>query len=142
MTNGGSHVSREGSDHRLSRSYVVVNELPAEMAIPGAGHLPIMQFIKDWNNQPESRAHMLAGALPASTDTETAAKIAAVVDALCERDAHPRPRWIDAAVASEDVALVSAVDLTTPYGQDVRISAPKACRYHRIYFSAKTLYST
>ena len=128
----------------LARRYVVVGELPAEMATPGrgAGYLPVMQFIKDWNNQPESRIHMLAGGLPAGIDTETAAKIAAVVHALCERDAHPLPDWIASAVASEDVALVSAVDLTTPYGQDVRASAPEACRYHRVYFSARDLYST
>ena len=128
----------------MSRRCMLLEEIPAEMDAPGrgAGHLPIMQFIKDWNNQPESRARMLADALPAGTDTGTAAKIAAVVHALCERDAHPLPGWIDAAVASEDVALVGAVDLATPYGQDVRAGAPAPCRHHRVYFSTKTLYST
>lgn len=121
---------------------MVVGELPAEMATPGrgSGYLPVMQFIKDWNNQPESRARMLAGGLPA--DTDTAARVAAVVHALCERDDHPLPGWTATAVASQDVALVGAVDLTTPYGRDVRASAPEACRYHHVYFSTKTLYST
>ncbi len=147
MTDTSSDVSHRGAPRtgQLSaRRYVVVGELPAEMATPGrgAGYLPVIQLIKDWNNQPESRARMLAGGLPAGTDTETAAKIAAVVHALCERDAHPLPDWVTAAVASGDVALVSSVDLTTPYGQDMRASAPKACRHHRVYFSMKNLYST
>lgn len=146
MAGTGSGAPEEGlrPDRLPARRYAVVDELPAEMAIPGrgAGYLPIMQFIKDWNNQPQSRAHMLAGGLPADTDTDTAARIATVVHALCERDAHPLPDWVAAAVASEDVALVGAVDLTTPYGQDVRTSAPEVCRYHRVYFSSKSLYST
>lgn len=128
----------------LARRYVVVGELPAEMATPGrgAGYLPVMQLIKDWNNQPQSRVQMLAGGLPAGTDTETAAKIAAVVHALCDRDAHPLPDWVAAAVASEDIPLVNAVDLDTPYGQETRASAPEACRHHRVYFSTRDLYST
>ena len=51
----------------LARRYTVVGELPAAMAVPGgrgAGYWPVIQLIKDWNNQPESRASMLAGGLP------------------------------------------------------------------------------
>ena len=143
-THTGTSHSRLSPDGSSTRRYMTLAELPAGMATSGrgAGYLPVMQFIKDWNNQPESRASMLAGGLPAGTDTQTAAKVAAVVHALCDRDAHPLPGWVAAAVACEDIPLVNAVDLTTPYGQETRASAPEACRHHRVYFSARDLYST
>ena len=128
----------------LARRYVVVGELPALMAIPGrgAGYLPVVQLIKDWNNQPESRELMLAGGLPAGTDPTAAAKVAAVVHALCQRDAHPLPEWVPAARSPVDVALVPDVDLESPYGQRLRRDAPGVCRYHRVYFSVVDLRST
>ena len=67
------------------RPYMVVGELPAAMAVPGgrgAAYWPVIQLIKDWNNQPESRELMLAGGLPEGTGAVAAAKIAAVVHAL------------------------------------------------------------
>ena len=128
----------------LARRYVVVGELPALMAIPGrgAGYLPVVQLIKDWNNQPESRELMLAGGLPAGTDPTAAAKVAAVVHALCQRDTHPLPKWVPAARSPVDVALVPDVDLESSYGQRLRLDAPGVCRYHRVYFSVVDLRST
>ena len=129
----------------LARRYSVVGELPAAMAVPGgrgAGYWPVVQLIKDWNNQPESRALMLAGGLPDSTDTITAAKIAAVVHALCQRDVHPVPQWVLSARLPVEVALVPEVDLESPYGQRVRLDAPGVCHYHRVYFSIVDLRST
>ena len=62
------------------------------MAIPGgrgAGYWPVIQLVKDWNNQPESRALMLDGGLPEGTDATAAAKIAAVVDSVTGRRIEP-----------------------------------------------------
>ena len=50
----------------LARPYVVVGELPEAMAEPGgrgAHYWPVLQLIKDWNNQPDARERMLAGGL-------------------------------------------------------------------------------
>ncbi len=129
----------------LARRYTVVGELPAAMAIPGgrgAGYWPVIQLVKDWNNQPESRALMLAGGLPEGTDATAAAKIAAVVHALCQRDGHPPPEWVASARSPVDVALVPDVDLESPYGRRLRRDAPGVCRYHRVYFSVVDLRST
>lgn len=143
-----THTTSEGAgvDGPLfARPYIVMSEIPASMATPGgrgAGYWPLEQLIKDWNNQPESRTLMLAGALPEGTDTTTAAKIAAVVHALCQRDGHPLPEWVPSARSPVDVALVSDVDLASPYGQRLRAEAPGVCAYHRVYFSAVDLQST
>ena len=129
----------------LTRPYVVVGELPEAMIVTGgrgAGYFPVDQLIKDWNNQPESRALMLAGGLPDDADPAAAAKVAAVVHALCERDGHPLPGWVHDARSPVDVPLVPVVDLESPYGQHLRANAPGVCRYHRVYFSTVDLRST
>ena len=128
-----------------SRPYVVVSELPAAMAVPGgrgAGYWPVVQLIKDWNNQPESRELMLAGGLREGVAAVTAAKIAAVVHGLCQRDGHPLAGWVLSARSPVDVALVPDVDLASPYGQRLREHAPGVCGFHRVYFSVVDLRST
>ena len=85
---------------------------------------------------------MLAGGLPEGTDATVAAKIAAVVHALCQRDGHPLPQWAVEACSPVAVALVPDVDLESPYGQRLRDSAPGVCHYHRVYFSVVDLRST
>ena len=50
----------------LARPHIVVGEIPSALAIGdgrGAGYWPLAQLVKDWNNQPDSRALMLAGGL-------------------------------------------------------------------------------
>lgn len=135
-----------GARGPLARRCMVVGEIPAAMAIDGggrgAGYWPVVQLIKDWNNQPESRAEMLSGGLPAGTDATVAAKVAAVVHALCQRDSHPLPAWVVSARSPVDVALVPEVDLASPYGRRLRDSAPGVCAYHRVYFSVVDLRST
>lgn len=135
-----------GARPPLTRPYMVVGEIPDALAIDsggrGAGYWPVVQLIKDWNNQPESRAQMLSDGLPAGTDATTAAKIAAVVHALCQRDSHPLPAWVISARSPNEVALVPDVDLESPYGQRLRDNAPGVCAYHRVYFSVVDLRST
>ncbi len=130
----------------LASPYMVVGEIPAALAIDsggrGAGFWPVVQFIKDWNNQPESRALMLSDGLPEGTDATVAAKTAAVVHALCQRDGHALPTWVLSARSPVEVALVPDVDLASPYGRRLRDNAPGICAYHRVYFSVVDLRST
>ena len=142
----GVPVHGTGARERgVARPYVVVGEIPAALATSrgrGAGYGPLVQFIKDWNNCPESRELMLAGGLPEDTDAVSAAKIAAVVHALCQRDDHPLPAWVLSARSPVEVALVPIVDLESPYGQRLRSDAPGVCHCHRVYFSVVDLQST
>ena len=125
-------------------AHLRLSDLPAALAEGGrgAGYLPLVQFIKDWNRTPWRRGAMLDGALPGGTPREAAAKIAAVIAALCDEAGRAAPEWIAGAVAARDVALVPGVDLDSPFGRDIVASAPPACRRHRVYFGAELLDST
>ena len=127
MSHVDSPVQTSGRRPLRVRPYMVLAELPEAMSEPGgrgAGHWPLDQLIKDWNNQPESRDLMLVGGLPEGTDHTTAAKIAAVVHALCERDGHPVPAWVQSARCPVEVALVPNVDLRSPFGRQIRRTVP------------------
>jgi hypothetical protein len=125
-------------------SHVRLPNLPAALAAPGrgAGYLPLVQFIKDWNRMPWLRDAMLAGSLPAGTPRDAAAKIAAVVAALCDDDGRPVPACLTDAVASREIALIGGVELNSPFGRREMERAPAACRRHRVYFAAELLDST
>ena len=121
-------------------AHLRLSDLPAALAEGGrgAGYLPLVQFIKDWNRMPWRQDAMLAGGLPPGTPRDTAAKIGAVIGALCDDDGRPEP----AAVAAADIALVPGVDLDSPFGRDIVAGAPAACRRHRVYFAGELLDST
>ena len=36
-----------------------------------------------------------------------------------------------------DIPRVPSVDLESPFGRQMRETAPPACRYHRVYFSVE-----
>lgn len=126
------------------RRYLMVSELPAMMAEPyyeGQDRL-LYQFIKDWNNWPSCRRAMLDDSPPHGTDIGTAAKIAVVVHALCDRDQHPILAWVWESRAPHATILVPGIGLDTGFGRLIRESAPDACALHRVYFSAEDLEST
>ena len=126
------------------RRFVLVGELPAAMSEPGRGqgYLPVIQLIKDWNNEPSCRGAMVDEGLLEGTDAATAAKIAVVVHALCERDGHRVPRWVLDSRAPDETTLVPGVDLQSGFGRRMRDAAAPVCRYHRVYFSVENLDST
>ena len=128
----------------FKRRYSLVRELPAAMDEPGrgAGYLPVIQLIKDWNNEPDCRSAMIDEGPPADTDAVTAAKIAVVVHALCARDEHPVPEWAMEARAPYETTLVPDINLHSWFGRKMRATAPAACHYHRVYFSVENLVST
>lgn len=129
-----------------ARPYLLVAELPTFMADLDSRreYRPLFQFIKDWNSQEAvNRATMITDPPPVDADATTAAKIAAVVHALCDRDHHPVPGWVRGLRAPYDTALVSAVgDLDSGYGLVVREESPLACSHHRVWFPADTLDTT
>ena len=129
---------------RFPRRHALVRELPVVMDEPGrgAGYLPVIQLIKDWNNEPGSRTAMIDEGPPAGTDAVTAAKIAVVVHALCDRDEHPIPDWVMRARSPQETTLVPGIDLRSWFGRRMRARAPAACHYHRVYFSVENLVST
>ncbi len=91
---------------------------------------------------PWCRDAMIADDLPPGTHPATAAKIAAVVHALCDQDGHAVPGWVMGSRSPYETTLVPGVDLRSGFGHDIRATAPPACHYHRVYFSAAILDAT
>lgn len=120
----------------LARRYIVVGEIPSALAIGGgrgAGYWPLAQLVKDWNNQPESRALMLVGGLPEGTDATVAAKVAVVVHALCQRDSHPLPSWVlsaDLTVAAPSATVLLAMKLYAARDWDLQDAVRLASDTH------------
>lgn len=99
---------------------------------------PLVQFVMDWRRFPDQRDMVLAEAPPSDTDAVVAAKIAAVLHALCERDGLTAPRWVHRHRLDPGIALFGA-HLHTPYGQRLRRGAPSACAEHGVWFDAELL---
>ena len=95
-------------------------------------------FVMDWRWRTKDRMNMVADPPPPDTDEVIAAKIAAVVHALCDRDGFKIPAWVGEHRLTHDVALFD-VRMNSPYGQWVRQQAPAACAQHRVYFEADML---
>ena len=68
-------------------------------------------------------------------------RLAAVVHALCERDGVDPPAWVWKHRAFRPIAVTDAVSLSTAYGKLLKIDAPDACAYHRVWFSHAMLES-
>ena len=68
------------------------------------------------------------------------ARIAAVVHALCDRDAVPIPAWVWAHRSRRDIGIIASFDPGSEYGQAVLADgAPEACGYHRVWFNHSTV---
>ena len=66
------------------------------------------------------------------------ARIAAVVDALCERDGVQVPPWVGASRAQRPVSLTKSRLDSSPWNDWVRSVAPSACRRHNVWFVPST----
>ena len=75
---------------------LTVPALAAEMVDPSWRHAdrPLVQFVMDWRRFPDQRRRVLAEEPPTGTDHVVAAKMAAVLHALCERDGLSAPGWV------------------------------------------------
>ena len=78
------------------RSVLKVRDLPEAMDDPRFRHgrfRPVVQFIMDWNDQPQRRAEMLrGGAAPRGGTSSDLVLVAAVVHGLYERDGIDVPK--------------------------------------------------
>lgn len=76
------------------RPYLLIPELPPMMRRPNArGRFrPLVQYAKDWAEQPAHRDKMMADRPPPDTELAIALSIAAVVHALCDMSVFTDPR--------------------------------------------------
>ena len=125
---------RRGSDA------MTVMELAAEMVDPiwRDADRPLIQFIMNWRQRPEQRLAVLAGPPPENIDEVVAAKIAAVVHALCDRDGLEVPSWVHRCRLDVGIGLFG-VPLDTPYGEGVCRRAPRTCAQHGVWFGTDML---
>ncbi|WP_420443899.1 hypothetical protein [Candidatus Poriferisodalis sp.] len=109
----------------------------------GRGRLvDIRQFCKDWAaSEGSRRLEMIADARRPvrwlhrfSARRFDLPRIAAVVDALCDRDDVPAPEWVGSYRARRPVTLAQPRFPATPWNDHVKLAAPPACARHNVWF--------
>ena len=124
-------------------------DLPALIADDdGRGRVvAIGQFVKDWAASDRQRRCSMIADPPRHHRIRhrfgarrfDLARIAAVVDALCERDGIQAPPWVGAHRARRPVSLTKSRLDHSPWNDWVRSVAPAACRRHNVWFVPATL---
>ena len=83
-------------------------------------------------------AGVLSGVNAGRTCKVVAAKIAAVVHALCDRDGIAVPEWVYRCRLDPEIILWN-VPFDSAFATRVRASAPRVCAAHGVWFSADLL---
>ncbi len=118
-------------------------DLPALLARDdGRGRIvALRELVKRWACYPEQRVVMVAQAPKRYRfyDRFTArrwdlARVAAVVHALCDRDAVEVPRWVWQHRCRHPIGIVDSLDPSSKWGRAVVADAPDACAYHDVWF--------
>ena len=119
-------------------------DLPALIADDdGRGRVTaIRQFVKDWAASDDNRHRAMICDEPKPHKAWhrlgprrfDLAKIAAVVDGLCERDRIETPAWVPAHRASRPVSLTASPLRPSKWTDWVRSVAPPACGRHNVWF--------
>ena len=107
----------------------------------------IRQFVKDWAAADLLHRRRMISAPPRRRRLRhrfgarrfDLARIAAVVDALCERDGVQAPSWVAASRARRPVSLTKSRLDQSPWNDWVRSVAPPACGRHSVWFVPATL---
>ncbi len=124
------------------RSVLTVQDLPEAMCDPQFRHgrfRPVVQFIMDWNDQPQRRVEMLCGgAAPPGGTSGDLALVAAVVHGLCERDGIGIPKWVWAQRLDSPMTM-SGRPADSEWGRWVVSQAPPVCKAHGVFFEADLL---
>ena len=125
-----------------SRSVLTVRDLPEAMDDWRFRHgrfRPVVQFIMDWNDQPQRRAEMLCGGVAPRGGTDgDLALVAAVVHGLCERDGIGVPEWVWSQRLESPVTM-SGRPADSDWGRLVVSQAPPVCADHGVFFEADLL---
>ena len=102
----------------------------------------LRELVKRWACFPEQRAAMIAEAPRRhrfydrwfTVRRDDLARIAAVVHAVCDRDAVPVPGWVSKHRARRPIGIVASLDPHSEYGRAVLADAPEACAEHQVWF--------
>lgn len=133
---------RETGEGRRFR-YLRACEIPLLIAVGGRReHVPYGCFANHWNWWPDDREAMVAEP-PVSDSYEDLCRIAAVIHALCHRDAIPVPPWALQYRSRRPLllspfleTLISPGDPLWPIPSD---KIPPACEYHNVWFDRASI---
>ena len=73
-----------------------------------------------------------------SIRSDDLASLAAVIHALCLRDALLPPEWVHEA-RSDSERTIWGIDANSPLGAPVKLTAPPVCEIHNVFFEADFL---
>lgn len=116
-------------------------DLPELMEVEcrrGPYRVPLAQFISDWNRSADPGAMVSEEPSYNGDDLELMPTVAAVVHALCERDAVEPPEWVLSHRADRDVVLFAS-DPDSDYGRWVREQSPPVSKFHLVFFQSQLL---
>lgn len=120
---------------------LVAADLPELMEVEcrrGSYRVPLAQFISDWNRSADPGAMVSLEPSYSGDDVELMPTVAAVVHALCERDAVEPPEWVLSYRADRDVVLFAS-DPDSDYARWVREQSPAVSKFHRVFFQSQLL---
>lgn len=135
-SSGRSRASTPGVFEELTAA-----DLPGLMEAEcrrGPYRVPLAQFISDWNRSADPGTMVLEEPSYTGDDPELMPTVAAVVHALCERDAMKPPEWVFNHRASRSVVLFASSPYSN-YGRWVQEQSPPVSKFHRVYFQPQLL---
>ncbi len=120
------------------RPYLLIPELPPMMRRPNVrGRFrPLVQYAKDWADQPAHRDKMMADRPPPDTELAISLSVAAVVHALCDMDEITPAEWVHDYRSPRPRSPWGTMPINLEKGYDRRMvaAAPAACSYHNVFF--------
>lgn len=109
-------------------------DVPVLYAEPGVrSSVPLGALVREWEWWPHERTVIIAQE-PAGAAADDLCRIAAVVHALCDRDAVPVPDWVWQHRWSEPIAWTRELSTAGPLWERMVAHAPAACAWHNVWF--------
>lgn len=108
--------------------------MPTLYAEPGVRWcVPLGALIREWEWWPNERTSIIADE-PVGASPQDLCRIAAVVHALCDRDAVPVPGWVWQHRWPEPLAWTSELSTSGALWDRTIAQAPTACAFHNVWF--------